>query len=263
MSGYADVFVIPVPAARSGEYRELAQTSETVWRDAGALGYVEFEADDVKPGKLTSFPQSVQLREGEQVVVAVITYRSREHRDEVNAKAMTDARMAGWDMQAMPFDARRMFFGGFRQFIGASAPAGSAVQPYLFFRGRCEEAIAFYKEKLGAEIGMMMRFRDNPDKPDRDKVSAAFDDRIMHACITIAGTPIMMSNGMKSGPLDFSCMSLSITVPSEAECDRLYAALAEEGTVQMPIGATFFAKRFGAVADKFGVSWMLIVPAEA
>lgn len=263
MSGYADVYVIPVPAAQSGVYRELAETSAAVWRDAGALSYVEFKADDAKPGKLTSFPQSVHLQEGEQVVVAFVTYRSREHRDEVNAKAFADPRIAGWEMQPMPFDGKRMFFGGFRQFIGASVAAGPAVQPYLFFRGRCEEAIAFYKEKLGAEVGMMMRFRDNPDKPDRDKVPAAFDDRIMHAAVIIAGTPIMMSDGMMSGPLDFNCMSLSITVSSEAECDRLYEALAEGGTVQMPIGATFFAKRFGAVADKFGVSWMLIVPAEA
>ena len=137
------------------------------------------------------------------------------------------------------------------------------IQPYLFFRGRCEEAIDYYKKALGAEVGMMMRFKDNPDKPDRDKVPAALDNRIMHANLSIAGAEIMMSDGMKSGPLDFQCMSLSLAVPSEAEADRLYNALAKDGTVQMPIGPTFFAKRFGSVADKFGVSWMIMVPPNA
>ncbi|HEY7386595.1 MAG TPA: VOC family protein [Beijerinckiaceae bacterium] len=154
-----------------------------------------------------------------------------------------------------------MFWGGFKPFFGAAAAA--SVQPYLFFRGRCEEAIAYYKTALGAEVEMMMRFSDNPDKPGRDKVPAELDDRIMHASVRIAGAGILMSDGMKSGPLDFQCMSLALSIPSEAECERLYNALAADGTVQMPIGPTFFAKRFGAVADKFGVSWMIMVPAEA
>ncbi|MEZ5853562.1 MAG: VOC family protein [Hyphomicrobiaceae bacterium] len=141
--------------------------------------------------------------------------------------------------------------------IGGQAPA---VQPYLFFRGRCEEAIDYYKSKLGAEVIMMMRFMDNPDKPPRDKVPAEFDNRIMHAAIRIRGTEIMLSDGLKSGPLDFQCMSLSLSVSSEAEADHLYQALAADGIVQMPIGPTFFAKRFGSVSDKFGVSWMIMVP---
>ena len=129
----------------------------------------------------------------------------------------------------------------------------------LFFRGRCEEAIAYYTAKLGAEVLMMMRFKDNPDKPDREKVPAALDDRIMHACLRINGAEIMMSDGMRSGPLDFQCMSLSLSVASETKADRLFDALAAEGTVQMPIGKTFYSPRFGAVTDKFGVSWMVIV----
>jgi uncharacterized glyoxalase superfamily protein PhnB/uncharacterized protein YbaA (DUF1428 family) len=261
MTGYTDIFVMPVPKQKTADYKKIAELSAKVWREHGALSYVEVAADDVKPGKWTSFPQSVDLKDDEFVVVALITYRSRAHRDEVNAKAMADPRMAGMDPKNLPFDAKRMFWGGFKPFLGGLA--APSVQPYLFFRGRCEEAIEYYKRTLGAEVDIMMRFRDNPDKPGRDKVPAEFDDRIMHARLRIAGAEIMMSDGMKSGPLDFQCMSLSLSVSSEAECDHLYNALAADGTVQMPIGPTFFAKRFGAVADRFGVSWMIMVPPNA
>lgn len=261
-TGYTDVFVAPIRKDRSADYKAHAELSAQVWRDHGALSYVELEADDVKPGKLTSFPQSVDLKEGEFVVVALITYRSREHRDEVNAKVFKDPRMKGMDdPRTMPFDAKRMFWGGFKPYVGQlSMPS---IQPYLFFRGRCEEAIEYYKTALGAEVIMMMRFKDNPDQPGCDAVPAELGNRIMHASLRIAGTEIMMSDGMKSGPLDFECMSLSLAVWSEAECDRVFNALATDGTVQMPIGPTFFAKRFGAVADKFGVSWMVIMPKAA
>jgi PhnB protein len=220
---------------------------------------VEVEADDAPAGKVTSFPQSVALKADETVFAGIITYRSRAHRDEVNAKAMKDPRLAGMTPETMPFDGKRMFFGGFKPFVGQGAGA-AAVQPYLFFRGRCEEAIDYYKATLGAEVVMMMRFKDNPEKPSADKVPPALDNRIMHACLRINGSEIMLSDGMRSGPLDFQCMSLSLSVPSEAEADRLFAALAANGTVQMPIGKTFFSPRFGAVEDKFGVSWMILVP---
>jgi len=261
MTGYTDIFVIPVPQQKTADYKKLADVAAKVWREHGALSYVEVEADDAKRGTWTSFPQSVDLKDGEFVVVALVSYRSRAHRDEVNAKAMADPRLAGMDPKTMPFDAKRMFFGGFKPFIGANAAA--SMQPYLFFRGRCQEAIDYYKRALGAEVDVMMRFRDNPDKPGRDKVPAELDDRIMHAGLRIAGAEIMMSDGMKSGSLDFQCMSLALSVASEPECDRIYHALAADGTVQMPIGPTFFAKRFGAVADKFGVSWMIMVPPDA
>ena len=135
----------------------------------------------------------------------------------------------------------------------------AAVQPYLFFRGRCEEAIEYYKAKLDAEVLMQMRFKDNPDKPGPDKVSPAFDERIMHACLRIAGAELFMSDGMRSGPTDFDCVSLSLNLPTEAEADRIFNALAADGKITMPIGKTFFAQRFGGVADKFGVQWMVIV----
>jgi PhnB protein len=142
----------------------------------------------------------------------------------------------------MPFDAKRMFFGGFKPFVGAMPGRINHIQPYLFFRGRCEEAIAYYKAKLGAEVGVTIRFKDNPDKPPRDRVPADLDYRIMHADLRIAGAEIMMSDGMNSGPLDFQCISLSLAVHSEAEADRIYNALAADGAIQMPMGPTFFAK---------------------
>lgn len=261
MTTYTDLFVVPVPKKNTKAYRKQAELFSKVWREHGALSCIEVEADDAPMGKVTSFPQSVLLKPDENVFVGIITYRSRAHRDEVNAKAMKDPRMAGMDPKSMPFDGKRMFFGGFKPFVGkvaATASSPSAIQPYLFFRGRCEEAITYYKKKLGAEVLVMMRFKDNPDKPGPEKVPPALGSKIMHASLRIAGAEIMMSDGMKTGPLDFQCMSLSISVPTEAEADRLFKTLAADGTVLMPIGPTFFSKRFGAAADKFGVSWMII-----
>ena len=258
---YTDLFVVPVPKSNIEAYRKQAELFVRVWLEHGALSCAEVEADDAPVGKVTSFPQSVALKSGETVFVGMITYRSRAHRDEVNGKAMQDPRMAGMKPETMPFDGRRMFFGGFKPFVGTqpNTAAQIGIQPYLFFRGRCEEAIAYYKATLGAEVMMMMRFKDNPEKPGHDKVPAALDARIMHACLRINGAEVMMSDGMRTGPLDFQCMSLSLSVVNEAEADRLFNALAADGTIQMPIGKTFFSPRFGGVTDKFGVSWMIIV----
>ena len=260
MNGYKDLFVVPVPKANIEAYRKQAEMFFTVFREHGALSAIEVEADDAPMGTVTSFPRSVDLKPDETVFVGIMTYHSRQHRDEVSGKAMKDSRMANMDPKSMPFDGKRMFFGGFKPFVGEdAAPAQTSVQPYLFFRGRCEEAIEFYKSALGAEVLMMMRFKDNPDQPDAGKVSKALDERIMHASVRINGADIMMSDGMRSGALDFQCMSLSLTVKDEAEANRIFDALAKEGTVQMPLGKTFFSPRFGAVADKFGVAWMILV----
>ena len=260
MTGYVDVFVLPVPSKRREDYLKIARLGETVWLEHGALSYVEYAADDVKPGKWTSFPQSVDLQDGEFVIVSVIGYRSRAHRDEVNAKAMKDPRFAGMNPQTMPFDSKRMFWGGFEPVVGGGASAAQ-LQPYLFFRGRCEEAIEYYKRTLGAEVTMMLRFKDNPDKPPRDKVPAEMDERIMHASLRIAGADIMMSDGMRSGTLDFNCMSLSLAFSDAAHAQRIYDGLAADGRIEMPMAPTFFAAKFGSVVDKFGVSWMIMVPA--
>ena len=118
MAKYVDGFVVPVPRKKLAAYQRISMKSGKVWRDHGALAYVECVADDVKPGKYTSFPQSVKLKRGETVIFSWIVYKSRKHRDRVNAKAMKDPRLANMvDPKAMPFDARRMFWGGFKAIV--------------------------------------------------------------------------------------------------------------------------------------------------
>ncbi len=113
---YADGFVLAVKKDKVEEYRAMAELGKTVWREHGALDYREFIADDVKPGEVTSFPQAVKLEADEVVVFSFITYRSRAHRDEVNAKVMADPRMKG-DPARMPYDMQRMIFGGFNALV--------------------------------------------------------------------------------------------------------------------------------------------------
>lgn len=118
MTRYVDGFVLPVPRKKLATYRRIAQRAGKVWRDHGALEYVECVADDVKPGKVTSFPQSVKLKKGEVVVFSYAVYRSRKQRDRVVAKVMKDPRIADlMDPKAMPFDGRRMFWGGFKPIV--------------------------------------------------------------------------------------------------------------------------------------------------
>lgn len=118
MERYVDGYVLPVPTSKLDEYRKMAERAGEVWRDHGALEYNECVADDVKPGKHTSFPQSVDLKEGETVIFAWITYESREKRDEVNEKVMKDPRLADMmDPETLPFDGKRMFWGGFRTLV--------------------------------------------------------------------------------------------------------------------------------------------------
>lgn len=118
MPRYVDGFVLPVPKKNLDAYRRMARLAGKVWRDHGALEYVEAVADDVKPGKVTSFPQSVKLKKGETVVFAYIVYKSRRDRDRINAKVMEDPRLASMmDPKKMPFDGMRMFWGGFKPFL--------------------------------------------------------------------------------------------------------------------------------------------------
>lgn len=121
MAHYVDGFIVPVPLKNLDAYRRMSEQMGKLWMDHGALQYVEAVADDVKPGKLTSFPQSVQLKDDETVVFAWILYRSREHRDSVNAKVMDDPRMKSMmDPKDMPFDGKRMFWGGFKSLLELS-----------------------------------------------------------------------------------------------------------------------------------------------
>jgi len=118
MARYVDGFVVPVPTANVDAYRRMARKAGKVWKEHGALEYVECLGDDVKPGKVTSFPQAVKLKAGETVVFSWIVYKSRKHRDSVNAKVMKDPRLAPMmDPKTMPFDGRRMFWGGFKTML--------------------------------------------------------------------------------------------------------------------------------------------------
>jgi len=132
------------------------------------------------------------------------------------------------------------------------------IQPYLFFNGRCEEAVEFYKKALGAKVEMLMRFKESPD-PGMCPDGPVAGDKIMHACMRIGDTAVMASDGMNTGTLDFKGFSLSVTAADQAEAERLFAAVGEGGQVQMALGKTFFSPAFGMVADRFGVSWMVIV----
>jgi len=133
------------------------------------------------------------------------------------------------------------------------------VQPYLFLDGRCEEAIEFYRKALGAEVEMLMRFKDSPEPPQPGMVPPGSENKVMHSCLRIGETRVMASDGHCQGKPNFQGFSLSLTVPSAAEADRVFAALSNGGQVQVPLTKTFFSPRFGMVADRFGVSWMVLV----
>jgi PhnB protein len=133
------------------------------------------------------------------------------------------------------------------------------VQPYLFFDGRCEEAVEFYRSALGAEVTMLMRFKDSPEPLEPGMVPPGAGDKVMHVSFRIGETTVLASDGRCEGRPSFQGFSLSLTVPNEAEAERLFASLAEGGQVQMPLTRTFFSSRFGMVADRYGVSWMIYV----
>jgi len=134
----------------------------------------------------------------------------------------------------------------------------SVVQPYLFFDGRCEEAIDFYKTTLGAEVTGFFRFKDAP-QPAQAGAAPGSENKVMHASLRVGDTSFMVSDGRCGGKPNFEGFSLSLTVPNETEAERLFNAVGKGGQVQMPLTQTFFSKRFGMVADPFGVSWMVYV----
>lgn len=134
------------------------------------------------------------------------------------------------------------------------------VQPYLFFDGRCEEALEFYRTALGAEVTMKMRYKESPEPQPAGMCPPGSEDKIMHASFRIGDTELMASDGRATGQPEFKGFSLSLTAPSDAEAQRLFSALGQGGQVQMPLAKTFFASSFGMVADRFGVSWMVIKP---
>lgn len=137
------------------------------------------------------------------------------------------------------------------------------IQPYLFYDGRCEEAIEFYKRAVGAEVTAMMRNKDAPEAPPPGTLPPGSENKIMHSSFRIGETVVMASDGHCKGKPVFNGFSLTITVPDTATADRLFSALGEGGQVQMPLAKTFFSPRFGMVADRFGVSWMIYTVTKA
>jgi PhnB protein len=135
------------------------------------------------------------------------------------------------------------------------------VQNYLNFDGRCEEAIEFYKRALGAEVTILMRNRESPEPLPPGMRKPGSEDKVLHASLRIGETTVMASDGPCRGSPSFAGFCLSVTVADATEADRVYADLADGGTVQMPLGKTFFSPRFGMVADRFGITWMVNVPA--
>lgn len=135
------------------------------------------------------------------------------------------------------------------------------VQPYLFFDGRCEEAMAFYRTSLGAEVLMMMRFKESPEPLAPYMCLPGLEEKIMHASFRVGESTLMASDGRSAGHPTFQGISLSLTVTSDDQAQRLFNTLGDGGQIQMPLTKTFYSSSFGMVADRFGVSWMIIVAA--
>lgn len=137
------------------------------------------------------------------------------------------------------------------------------IDPYLFFDGRCEEAIEFYKQALGAKPEFVMRYAESPEPPPPGMLPPGSEQKIMHASVHIGGALVMMSDGRCGGDTDFKGFSLSLDCPDADQAREAFAALADGGQVTMPLAKTFWAPLFGMVTDRFGVGWMVGVSADA
>lgn len=134
------------------------------------------------------------------------------------------------------------------------------IQPYLFFGGRCDEALDFYRTALGAEVVMLMRYKESPEPQPPGSVPPGYENKVMHATFRIGGTTLMASDGCGETP-SFAGFSLSLAVPTAAEAGRAFAALADGGKVTMPLDKTFWSPSFGMLTDRFGLGWMISVTA--
>jgi PhnB protein len=132
------------------------------------------------------------------------------------------------------------------------------VQPYLFFEGRADEAISFYRQALGAEVVAVMRWKENPEAGTPGMIPPGSEDKVMHAALKIGETTVMLSDGRVSGTPNFRGFAIALTARDDAEAERYFNALADGGEVQMALEKTFFASKFGMLADRFGVPWMVV-----
>ena len=133
------------------------------------------------------------------------------------------------------------------------------IQPYLFFNGTCEEAVEFYRKTLGAEVQMIMRYKESPEPPPPGRVPPGYENKIMHTSFRIGQTTVMASDGCSNEKAKFEGFSLALSVANEAEADRVFAALSAGGKVEMPLTKTFWSPRFGMLEDRFGIGWMVSV----
>ena len=134
------------------------------------------------------------------------------------------------------------------------------LEPYLFFEGRCKEALDFYTRALGAKVEMMMRYSESPEPPPPGKLPPGSEQKVMHAVLRIGDARVLASDGLCSGKPDFGGFSLCLTAPQEADARRMFSALADGGQIQMPLSKTFYSPCFGMVTDRFGIGWMILVP---
>jgi PhnB protein len=134
------------------------------------------------------------------------------------------------------------------------------IEPYLFFNGRCDEAIDFYRNTVGAEVLMLIRYKDSPEPPPPGMLPPGSENKVMHATLRIGDTNVMAADGHCSGQLSFQGFSLAITVEDESSAARVYKGLADGGKSKMPLTKTFFSPSFGMLTDRFGVEWMIMVP---
>jgi PhnB protein len=135
----------------------------------------------------------------------------------------------------------------------------TAITPYLFFAGRCEEALEFYRTALGAEVEMLMRFDESPEPTPPGMLQPGFEQKVMHASFRVRGVPLMASDGCDDRS-KFDGLRLALSVPTEADARRTFDALADGGSVQMPLCQTFWSPCYGMVTDRFGLGWMVMVP---
>jgi PhnB protein len=137
--------------------------------------------------------------------------------------------------------------------------SATTITPYLFFSGRCEEALEFYGKALGAEVETIMRYSDSPESPPPGMLAAGYENKVMHASFRVRGVLLMASDGC-GDMTKFDGFRLSLTVPTEADARKAFDALADGGSVQLPLGKTFWSPCFGMVTDRFNIGWMVTIP---
>ena len=142
----------------------------------------------------------------------------------------------------------------------STTPDNRVIEPYLFFNGSCEQALEFYRTALGAEVQFMMRYKESPEPPPPGMMPPGFENKIMHASLRIGQATVMASDGCSAEKASFQGFFLSLSVASETEADRAFAALSGGGQVRIPLTKTFWSHCFGMVVDRFGIGWMISVP---